>query len=252
MIDFSGKVALVTGGSSGIGRASAIDFATKGAHVVIAARREKEGEETVEMVKNQGVNSLFVKTDVSKSDEVKSLVQSVISEFGRLDFAFNNAGIEGSAFVPTADYEEEVWDRVIDINLKGVWLCMKYQIPEIIKTKGSIVNMSSVAGLQGGSIGIAYYASKHGVVGMTKSSAMEYARLGVRINAVAPAVISTDMADRAFFSVDEEFAEKIVKSHPLGRVGTSEEVASAVSWLCSDEAGFITGHTLPIDGGRLI
>ena len=252
MIDFSGKVALVTGGSSGIGRASAIDFASKGADVVVAARREKEGEETVELVKRHGVKSFFVRTDVSKSDEVESLIQQVISEFGKLDFAFNNAGIEGSAFVPTAEYDETVWDKVISINLKGVWLCMKYQIPELIKTKGAIVNMSSVAGLQGGRIGIAYYASKHGVVGMTRAAAMEYAKDSVRINAVAPAVISTDMADRAFFSVDEDFAEKIIKSHPLGRVGTPEEVSSAVSWLCSDEAGFITGHTLPIDGGRLI
>lgn len=248
---FDGDVALVTGGSSGIGRATALAFSMLGAKVLIASRRSEEAAETVKLIEAAGGSATFVKTDVSKAAEVEEMVNEAVKQFGSLTYAFNNAGIEGDAFVPTAEYSESVWDDVIDINLKGVFLCMKYEIPYILKAKGAIVNMASVAGLCGGRVGAAYYASKHGVVGLTKAAALEYAGNGIRINAVAPAIIKTPMAERAFFH-DEELTTRVTKMHPIGRVGSPEEVASAVTWLCSKGASFITGHTLPVDGGFLI
>ena len=182
---FESKVVLVTGGNSGIGQAIAVAFAKEGAKVVVAARRASEGNETVAMIEELGGQAHFVPTDVSKTTEVKAMIAACITEYGGLDYAVNNAGIEGTPLVQTTDYEEEVWDRVIDINLKGVWLCMKYEIPEMLKRgHGAIVNMSSVAGLIGGRVGVAYYASKHGVIGATKAAALEYATQGLRINAV--------------------------------------------------------------------
>ena len=250
--NFDGKVALVTGGSSGIGRETAVSFAKAGAKVVVAARRVKEGQETVEMAQAAGSDATFIQTDVSHTADVKAMIDYCISTYGSLDFAFNNAGIEGAAHVSTVEYDEEMWDRVININLKGVWLCMKYQIPHMLKHGGGvIVNMSSVAGLMGGTLGIAYYASKHGVIGATKAAAKEYAKQGVRVNAVCPAIIRTPMADRGW-GEDEETYQKMGSWHPMGRVGTPDEVASAVLWLCSEGAGFVTGHALAIDGGMLI
>ncbi len=249
---FESKVALVTGGNSGIGQAIALAFAKEGAKVVVAARRASEGDETVAMIEELGGQALFVQTDVSKAAEVKAMVAACTTEYGGLDYAINNAGVEGTPFVQTADYEEEAWDKVIDINLKGVWLCMKYEIPQMLERgQGAIVNMSSVAGLIGGRVGIAYYASKHGVIGATKAAAMEYATQGLRINAVCPAVIETPMVARAF-SADEELTEQMKARHPVGRFGTPEEVASATLWLCSEGASFVTGHSLPVDGGLLI
>ena len=249
---FESKVALVTGGNSGIGRAIALAFAREGAKVVVAARRVPEGEETVTMIKDSGGEAFFVETDVSKTEEVKSMVETCISKYGALDCAVNNAGIIGTPFIQAADYEEEVWDKVIDINLKGVWLCMKYEIPEMLKGgHGAIVNMSSVAGLKGGRVGSAYYASKHAVIGLTKAAAIEYAPQGLRINAVCPAVIETPMADGAF-SQDEELQAHIIAMHPIGRLGQPEEVASATLWLCSDNASFVTGIAHPVDGGYLL
>jgi NAD(P)-dependent dehydrogenase (short-subunit alcohol dehydrogenase family) len=249
---FESKVALITGGSSGIGRASALAFAREGARVMIADRRAAEGEETVLMIKDTGGEARFVQTDVSKASEVEALVSACVEILGGLDYAFNNAGIEGTPFVRTADYDEDMWDQVIDINLKGVWLCMKFEIPQMLKRgKGAIVNMSSVAGLRGGSIGVAYHASKHGVIGLTKASATEYAAQGIRINAVCPGVIKTDMANRAFFH-DEELGKRVAAMHPMGRVGHPDEVAASVLWLCSEAASFVTGHAMPIDGGFLI
>jgi NAD(P)-dependent dehydrogenase (short-subunit alcohol dehydrogenase family) len=248
---FDGEVALVTGGSSGIGRATALAFAAEGAKVVVASRRSEESAETVKLIEAEGAEAMFVKTDVSKTSEVEALIAETVKRFGALNFAFNNAGIEGDPFVPIEKYSEATWDQVIDINLKGVFLCMKYELPHIVKAKGAIVNMASVAGLVGGRVGSAYYASKHGVVGLTKAAALEYADKGIRVNAVAPAVIKTAMTDRSFFH-DAELTAGVISRHPVGRVGVPEEVANAVVWLCSDRASFTTGHTLPVDGGFLV
>ena len=248
---FNGEVALVTGGSSGIGRATALAFASEGARVVVASRRSEESAETVRLIQAAGGDAFFVKTDVSKTAEAEAMVAQAIQRYGALNFAFNNAGIEGDAFVPLARYSEAMWDDVIAINLKGVFLSMKYELPHIVASKGAIVNMASVAGLVGGRLGSAYYASKHGVVGLTKAAAIEYAHKGVRINAVAPGVIRTPMANRAGLT-NPEAEERVLGMHPLGRVGAPEEVANAVVWLCSKGASFTTGHTLTVDGGFVV
>jgi NAD(P)-dependent dehydrogenase (short-subunit alcohol dehydrogenase family) len=239
------KIAVITGGSSGIGRAAALAFAAEGARVAIGARRAAEGEETIRLVREHGGEAVFVQTDVRDSGQVARLVQTAVDRWGRLDCAFNNAGIEGPTFIPTADYSEDSWNEILAINLTGVFLSMKHQIPHLLKQGGAIVNMASVAGLVGGTLNSAYVASKHGVVGLTKAAAMEYAKSGLRINAVCPAVIETDMANRAF----SEMWERVIGMHPIGRIGTPKEVADAVVWLCSDRASFITGHALPVDGG---
>ncbi len=246
---FEGKVAVVTGGSSGIGRAAALAFAAEGARVAIGARRAAESEETVRQIQAKGGEAIFVATDVRRADQVKNLMDAAVQRWNRLDLAFNNAGIGGSAFVSIPDYSEQVWDDVIDINLKGVFLAMKYEIPHMLKSGGgAIVNMSSVAGLIGGPIGIAYYASKHGVIGATKAAAIEYAKQGIRVNAVCPAVIRTDMS-AGIFNTDHE--QRLLALHPLGRFGTVEEVADAVVFLCSNKSSYITGHALPVDAGLL-
>ena len=249
---FNGEVALITGGSSGIGRATALLFAAEGARVVVASRRAEESEETVRLIQAAGGDALFVKTDVSQAADAEAMVAATVQRYGALHFAFNNAGIEGAPFVPVASYAEATWDEVIAINLKGVFLSMKYELPHIVQAKGAIVNMASVAGLSGGRLGAAYYASKHGVVGLTKAAAMEYADKGVRINAVAPAVIHTPLAERAGLAMgDPQSAARVLSLHPMGRIGQPEEVAQAVRWLCSKGASFTTGHTLPVDGGFL-
>lgn len=248
--EFEGKIALVTGGSSGIGRATAIAFAKKGAKVVIASRREKEGEETVAMIKEVGSEAIFFKTDITQAIEVENLVNQTINTYSSLDYAFNNAGIEGIVR-PSIEQTEENWNQVIDINLKGVWLSMKYQIPEMLKNGGgAIVNNASIFGLVGSPNFSIYCASKHGVIGLTKAVALEQATAGIRINSVCPGAIQTDMIDRAFGKDDESEAKaQIAAAHPIGRIGQPEEVANAVVWLCSDAASFITGHSLTIDGG---
>ncbi len=247
---FEGKVALVTGGSSGIGRATALAFAAHGASVVVASRRAEESEETVRQIVAAGGHAIFVQTDVTQAAQVEALVARTVAAYGGLDFAFNNAGIEGTAFVPVQHYAEATWDAVMDINVKGVFLSMKYELPHVLARRGAIVNMASVAGLKGSRMGAAYVASKHAVVGLTKAAALEYADKGVRINAVAPAVIHTPMAERAFFQ-DPAIQARVVAMHPMGRIGQPEEVAQAVIWLCSPAASFTTGHTLPMDGGVL-
>jgi NAD(P)-dependent dehydrogenase (short-subunit alcohol dehydrogenase family) len=248
---FEERVTIVTGGNAGIGKACAFAFAREGAKVVVSGRRTEEGEQTVEMIKNTGGEAIFIRADVSRKEDIEELISRTIQTYNRLDFAVNNAGIEGAKFVPTAEYPEEAWDDVINVNLKGVWLSMKYQIPHLLKQKGSsIVNMSSIAGIIGGRLGSAYHASKHGVIGLTKAAAMEYANQGLRVNAVAPAVIRTEMTERAFFQ-DPKIGARVTAMHPMGRVGTPDEVAGAVVWLCSEASSFITGHTLAIDGGFL-
>ncbi|HEY8446257.1 MAG TPA: SDR family oxidoreductase [Thermomicrobiales bacterium] len=243
-----GKVAVVTGAASGIGRATALAFAKEGARVVVSDVDAEGGEATVRMIRECGGEAIFVRADVSRTAEVRELIATAVGTFGRLDYAFNNAGIEGES-APTADATEENWDRVIDINLKGVWLCMKHELPAMLESGGgAIVNCASVAGLVGfPGIG-PYVASKHGIVGLTKTAALEYATAGIRINAVCPGVIQTPMIDR-FTGGAKEAAEEMVAMEPVGRFGTPEEIAAAVVWLCSDAASFVTGVALPVDGG---
>jgi NAD(P)-dependent dehydrogenase (short-subunit alcohol dehydrogenase family) len=245
-----GKVGLVTGGTSGIGRDTAILFAKAGAKVAVAGRREVEGEKTVELVRAAGGDGLFVKTDVSKASQVETLIQKVVEKFGRLDVAFNNAGIEG-VWVPIVRQSEEDWDRTVDINLKGVWLCLKYEIRQMLKQGGggAIVNMASIAGLMGSAGAAAYSASKHGVMGLTKAAALETAKSGIRINAVCPAVVETAMAERLFGA--PAIHKSVLNSHPIGRFARPEEIAEAVVWMCSERASFMTGQSLVLDGGFL-
>ena len=244
------KVGIVTGGTSGIGRDAAVLFAKAGAKVVVAGRREAEGKETIDLVRAAGGEGLFVRTDVSKAADVQALVQKTVEKFGRLDIAFNNAGIEGN-WMPIAEQSEEDWDRTIDINLKSVWLSLKYQIRQMLKQGGggAIVNMASVAGLIGSAGAATYCASKHGVMGLTKAAALENARSGIRVNVVCPAVIETPMGERLFG--EPELKKFALGLHPIGRFGSPMEVAQAVLWMCSDRASFMTGQSLVLDGGFL-
>jgi NAD(P)-dependent dehydrogenase (short-subunit alcohol dehydrogenase family) len=248
--ELRGKIGIVTGGTSGIGREAAVLFAKAGAKVVVAGRREVEGKETLDLVRAAGGDGLFVKTDVSRAAEVQALVRKTVEKFGRLDIAFNNAGIEGN-WIPIAEQVEEDWDRTIAINLKGVWLCLKYEIQQMLKQGGggAIVNMASIGGLMGSAGAATYCASKHGVMGLTKSAALETARNGIRINAVCPAVIETPMGERLFG--EPEMKKFALGLHPIGRFGTPMEVAEAVVWMCSDKASFMTGQSLVLDGGLL-
>ena len=245
---FKNKVVLVSGTSSGIGEKVAITFAEQGAKIILSSRNVDLNQDLVQKIKKIGGMALFIKADFTKSIDVQNVVKEGVKYFGGLDIAVNNAGIEGTPGVKTADYDESVWDDVIAINLKGVWISMKYQIPEMQKRgKGVIINVSSLAGLQAGGAGIGYHAAKFGVVGMTKATALEYAKENIRVNAVCPAVIETPMADRAFNT--EKKLKNAIAMHPLGRLGTAKEVANAVCWLASDESSFVTGAALAIDGG---
>jgi NAD(P)-dependent dehydrogenase (short-subunit alcohol dehydrogenase family) len=248
--ELEGKVGLVTGGTSGIGREAAVLFAKAGVKVVVAGRRELEGKETIELVSAAGGEGLFVKTDVSKAPEVETLIQRAVETFGRLDVAFNNAGIE-AALAPIVRQSEEDWDRIIAINLKGVWLCLKYEIRQMLKQNGggAIVNMSSITGLVGAVGAAAYSASKHGVVGLTQTAALENAKSGIRVNAVCPGFTETPMTDRIFRAPGVQ--KYVLSCHPIGRLGRSTEIAEAVVWMCSDRASFMTGQSLVLDGGFL-
>lgn len=244
----AGKVALVTGASSGIGRATALAFAREGAKVVVADVTVEGGEETVAQVEKAGGEAIFVKTDVSKAVEVEALVAKTVATYGRLDCAHNNAGIAGNAKTIVADTEDN-WDRILAINLKGVWLCMKYEIAHMLKQGGgAIVNTASGAGLIGVRRGGAYVASKHGVVGLTKTAALEYAKAGIRVNCVCPGPIDTPML-QGIGGSNQVVIERMVAAQPGGRLGKSAEIAEAAVWLCSDAASFITGLPTPVDGG---
>ena len=245
---FENKVVIITGGSFGIGKATAIAFAKRGAKVVIADWMEDKEQEVMKEISALGAEVLFVKCDVSKNNEVKEMIEKTIETFGRLDYAFNNAGIEG-ATAPTHECTEENWEKTIGVNLKGVWLCMKYEIMQMIKLgKGAIVNNASIAGLVGFTGIPAYVASKHGVIGLTKNAALEYAKSGIRVNVVCPGVIKTPMIDR-FTGKNKEVEKQFESMEPIGRLGQPEEVAEAVVWLCSDASSFITGDAIPVDGG---
>ena len=244
-----GKAALVTGAGSGIGRATALACAREGAKIVVADRVVEGGEETVSMIKSAGGEATFVPVNVTQAAEVKAMVAAAVSAYGRIDCAHNNAGIEG-VFATTADYPEEDWDRVMAVNLKGVWLCMKYEIPQMVQQGGgAIVNTASLAGLVGAKRMPAYVASKHGVAGLTKTAALEYAKSGIRVNAVCPGIIHTSMVDRMFLNRRPDLEDRLAAVEPMGRLGKPEEVAEAVVWLCSDAASFVTGHTMTVDGG---
>lgn len=245
----SGRVALVTGGGSGIGKATALAFAREGARVVVSDVNVDSGNATVAEIESAGRHAVFVKADVSQRNDVEAMINKTIEVYGQLDCAFNNAGIEGQVGTPISDYPEDNWDQVIDINLKGVWLCMKYELAHMLKQGGgTIVNTASVAGLVGGSFGAAYHASKHGVVGLTKAAAIEYGEAAVRVNAVCPGVIRTEMAERLIRD-DDNIETAVTSRHPIGRLGTADEVAETVVWLSSDAASFVTGHALAVDGG---
>ena len=242
------KVALVTGAGSGIGRAAAQIFAREGAKVAAADVNRASAKETVGMIREAGGEAFGLQADVSKGAEVEAMVDTVVGTYGRLDCAFNNAGIEG-VLASTADYTEADWAPVIAVNLTGVWLCMKYEILRLLETGGgAIVNTSSAAGLLGAPRMPAYVASKHGVVGLTKTAALEYAKSGVRVNSVCPGVIDTSMVGRLKERRPRMF-EKIVRGEPIGRIGQPEEIAETAVWLCSDAASFVTGHAMSVDGG---
>lgn len=243
---FKDKVAVVTGGSFGIGRATAVAFAMQGAKVVVADCIEDH--ETINLIKASGAEAIFVKCDVSKDAEVQALITKAMDTYGKIDFAVNNAGIEGIS-APTHLCSEENWDRTMEVNLKGVWLCMKYELLQMLnQKKGAIVNIASIAGLVGFPNLPAYVATKHGITGLTKTAALENAKEGIRVNAVCPGVIKTPMVDR--FTGKDKVAEKqFADQEPIGRMGEPEEVASAILWLCSDAASFVTGHIMAVDGG---
>lgn len=242
--ELKGKVALVTGGSSGIGKATAFAFARAGATVVVASRRIAEGEETVHEICERGGDAIFVTTDVSKDNDVRSLIDKTVDMFSNLDFAFNNAG--GWIMGSLTEQSEEDWDRIMDMNLKGTWLCLKYELEAMLKRgSGSVVNMASVAGVTGMAGFSIYSASRGGIIALTRAAAVEYAKSGIRINSISPGTIKTPALDGA----SADMLAQNAALHPIGRIGQPEEIAEAVVWLCSEKASFVTGHNMVIDGG---
>jgi NAD(P)-dependent dehydrogenase (short-subunit alcohol dehydrogenase family) len=245
---FKDKVVIVTGGSFGIGRSTALAFAEQGAKVVIADWLTDKENETASSITRSGGEATFIKCDVSSTNDVKRMVEETVTRYGKLDAAFNNAGIEGANGI-THECTEENWDKLISINLKGIWLCMKYEIPEMLKAGGgAIVNCASIAGMFGFPGLPAYVASKHAILGLTKTASLEYAKSGIRVNAVCPGVIHTAMIDRVT-KQDKEVEQQYIAMEPVGRMGNPSEVGAAVTWLCSGAASFVTGISLPVDGG---
>lgn len=250
MHGLQGKVTLVTGGGSGIGRATALAFARNGAHVVVADQDLEAGEETARLIEANGGSALFTWMDVRQASAVESAIQRSVQTYGRLDCAVNNAGIEGS-MLPASEQSEHDVEQTLEVNLKGVWLCMRGELRQMLQQGGGggIVNVSSILGLRGGANYAIYSASKHGVIGLTRSAAREYAPFGIRINAVCPGTIRTAMLEREL-AIHPEAEAVWIATHPVGRLGLPEEVAEAVVWLCSEAASFVIGHALVVDGGR--
>ena len=247
----TGKVAFVTGAASGIGRTTALAFARQGANVVVADIDQKGSQDTTRMIEEVGGQALALRCDVTRSEDVQAALAKTVEEFGRFDIAFNNAGAEQQP-KPTADITEEEWDRIITINLHGVFLCMKYEIPLLLQHGGgAIVNTSSGAGIRVFGRGAAYAVAKHGVLGLTKDAALDYAAENIRINAICPGIIDTEMMDR-FTGGTPEGRDRVIAQEPMGRMGKPEEITAAVVWLCSDAASFVTGHALVADGGQTL
>src|SRR6476646_10151881 len=246
---FAGKVAFVTGAGSGMGRTTALAFAGEGAAVVVADISDQGNQETARMITELGGRALAVRCDVTRSEDVQAALSQAVGAFGRLDVAFNNAGAEQKPSV-TADVAEAEWDRIIAINLRSVFLCMRYEIPLMLEHGGgAIVNISSGAGVKAFGRGAAYAAAKHGVVGLTKDAALDYASSNIRINAVCPGIIDTEMMQRFTGDTPKE-RDRVIAQEPIGRMGRPDEIAATVVWLCSDAASFVTGHAMVADGGR--
>jgi NAD(P)-dependent dehydrogenase (short-subunit alcohol dehydrogenase family) len=247
----AGRVALVTGGASGIGRAAALAFAREGAQVLVADVDMAGGQATARLIGEGGGAATFIRADVAIGAEVAAMVECAVATYGKLDCAFNNAGINQED-APVAECTEELWDRTIAVNLKGIWLCMKHELPALLSNGGgAIVNTASVVGLVGRRDTPAYVASKHGVIGLTKATALDYGKRGIRVNAVCPGTIRTPMYERRV-GTDPATDARIAAETPIGRLGTAEDVAEAVVWLCSDAAAFVTGHSLVVDGGDIV
>jgi NAD(P)-dependent dehydrogenase (short-subunit alcohol dehydrogenase family) len=249
--DLARKVAFVTGAASGIGRITAVAFAQRGASVGVADIDQQRNHETASMITEVGGQAIAVRCDVTRGEDVQAALDQTVEAFGRLDYAFNNAGAEQQP-KPTAEITEEEWDRIITINLRSVFLCLKYEIPLLLQHGGgAIVNTSSGAGVKVFGRGAAYAAAKHGVIGLTKDAALDYAGSNIRINAICPGIINTEMMDR-FTGGTDEGRDRVIAQEPIGRMGRPEEIAAAVVWLCSDAASFVTGHALVADGGQTL